>query len=176
VDDWQRVVKKIDGLHAELDGTAFNKRLAKVGKDDLVPIVEKSIRRDAGGDLAMSGWRTKKGDQLQLTAHSEPAASVPTGIFISPAIQGANWRKGHGPMRVLQDGRKSYVAGDRRRKGHRVKKKTGEVVDTFRKVKRNIGATRGKGTWSDAVAEMNRVAAKRVDERAVKDALKKYWG
>ena len=172
MNDWQRIYKRVDGLSAEFDGRAFNDRLKAVGKE-LEPLVERAVANDIG-DHSMSGWR--RGKPFEITGHSEPATTVPTGIFVSPALKGANWRKGHGPMRVLQDGRKAYNAGDRRRTGTRTKKKTGEVVDKFRRVKRVVGATQGKNTWDDAVALMSKGIGERVDRLAVKDILKKTWG
>lgn len=172
MDDWQRLHKRIDGLAAEFDGRAFKDRLAKVGKQ-LEPLVENAVVNSIG-DTSMSGWTHKK--PAELTGRSELSTTVETGIFVAPALKGGAWRRGLGPMRVLQDGRKAYNAGDRRASGTRVKKKTGEVVTKYRKVKRKVSATKGKGTWTAAVNAMSRGIGDRVDKEALSPIIRKTWG
>lgn len=171
MNDFDRVARRIDGLQAELDGRAMNDRLKMVGKE-LEPLVERAIRGDIA-DTSMSGWTHKK--PAELTGRSELSTTVKNGIFVAPAIKGGAWRRGLGPMRVLQDGRKAYNAGDRRRSGTRTKKKTGEVVDKFRRVKRTVGATQGKNTWDEAVQLMSKDIGARVDRIVLVDMLKKHW-
>lgn len=75
-------------------------------------------------------------------------------------------------MRVLQDGRKAYTRGDKRRKGTRLRQRTGDRVDVFRKVKRNVGAQKGRGTWTHAEQLIDINVARHVYERLVKEAVK----
>ena len=171
MDDWQRLHKRIDGLYAEFDGRAFKDRLQKVGKQ-LEPLVEHAVTGSIG-DTSMSGWTHKK--PAELTGHSELSTTVDTGIFVAPAVKAGLWHRGLGPMRVLQDGRKQYRAGDRRAAGTRVKKKTGEVVTKYRKVKRNVAATKGKGTWTAAMNAMGRGIGDRVNREALSPLIRKTW-
>jgi hypothetical protein len=75
-------------------------------------------------------------------------------------------------MRVLEQGRQAYSAGDKRRKGSYKSKKTGLVTERFGAVKRNVGATRGKGTWSDAVGLMQDRVPNRIAKQFNKDLSK----
>lgn len=171
MDDWQRLQKRVDGLVSEFDGSAFKTRLKAVGKE-LEPLIEDAVKSDIG-DTSMSGWRHKA--PMNLTGYSAPSTSVQSGIFMAPSVKHAVWNRGLGPMRVLQDGRQAYNAGDRRASGWRTKKKTGEVVQKFRKVKRKVGATKGKQTWTHAVDRMSKDIGKRVNRVVVKDATKRHF-
>ena len=77
-------------------------------------------------------------------------------------------------MRVLQDGRKAYSAGTSRASGTRVNK-AGERVNKYRKVKRNVGAMRGRGTW-DHATERLRVAGLRACDDVIAEAVRIQLG
>lgn len=136
----------------EMDGAAARARLERVGKASTGD-VEVAVRGDLG-DLSMSGWRDKSGTPIDLGGRAKVISDSAVEM-LPAAIGGINWAKGLGPMRVLQDGRQSYAAGDRRRSGSRLNK-AGERVAKTRKVKRTTGGQEGKGTWSDATEIMAR--------------------
>ena len=163
--------KKLDNVAQEFDGRARKSRLVAIGKE-CEKDVEKAIRGDIA-DLSMSGWSRKK--PMDVTGHSEIADSVDMGLFIAGAAKVGVWHRGLGAMRVLQGGRKAYAAGDKRRSGTRVRKKDGAVVTKFRKVKRNVGATQGKGTWDDAVELIDSNIAERIHKGIVLDTLHRYF-
>lgn len=167
--DFARLQKKIDGLVRELDGPAHEQRLKRVGKL-LEPYVGQAVRQDGIGDQSMSGWPRK--NPIVIQGRSALSSSVKGGIFVSPGAASGSWQAALGPMRVLQDGRKAYAKGDKRRKGTRTRKKTGEKVETFRKVKRNIGAQKGRDTWTHAEQLIDINVARHVYERLVKEAVK----
>lgn len=153
----------------ELDGPSFRRHLKVVGKE-LEPYVGQAIRQDGIGDQSLSGWTRK--NPMVIDGHSDLSTSVDNGIFMSPGARSGNWRNAFGPMRILEDGRKAYTAGDKRRKGTRTRKKTGEKVDTFRKVKRNVGAQKGRETWTHAELLIDRNTARVVYEKLVSVAVK----
>lgn len=144
--------QRFDHLAKELAGVNARERLKRVGQQT-VPDVEIAVQRTpakAGSlaDLSMSGWRKRGGDPLQLSGAFEVLSD--NELEMRPGLRNGNWRQGAGPMRVLESGRKTYQAGTRRAAGSYVSRKTGEVRTKTRRVKRNTGATEGKGTWSDA--------------------------
>jgi hypothetical protein len=163
--------KKLDNVAQEFDGRARKSRMVAIGKE-CEKDVERAIRGDIN-DLSMSGWSRSK--PMDMTGHSEIASSVDMGLFIAGAAKSGLWHRGLGGMRVLQDGRKAYAKGDRRRSGTRIRKKDGVVVEKFRKVKRTTGATQGKGTWDDAVAEIEKNIGKRIHAGIVQDTLRRYF-
>jgi len=130
---------KLGKLGAEFDAHKAG-HLRRVA-DQLAPPVDDAVRADIG-DLSMSGWTARSGDAIEI--HGTVPKSGP--VRVEPSAKG--------PMRVLTDGRQAYSAGDRRTSGAYVSKKTGERRQKSRKVKRNVGATQGKGTWGDAVGLM----------------------
>jgi hypothetical protein len=169
--EFARLQKKIERLQSELDGPAYRRRLKEVGKK-VEPYVGQAIRQDGLSDQSMSGWPRK--NPMVLDGYSALSSSVSGGIFVAPGVKGGNWKNALGPMRVLQDGRKAYTKGDRRQKGTRVRKKTGETVATFRKVKRNLGATKGKETWTHAEQLININIARHVYETLVQAAIRSW--
>ena len=163
--------KKLDGFQRELSGKGTTERLNKLGKK-FEPYVEQAVKGDFG-DNSLSGWTRKA--PVQVVGHAEKANSVEQGVFVSPAAAGARRQFGLGVMRVMSDGRRSYAAGDRRSSGWRTRKKDGARVQKFRKVKGTVGATKGRGTWSDAVELMDRNAARHVHSVIVEDTIRHYF-
>lgn len=152
--------KKIERVADELNGSAAESRLTKVALQTK-PDVADAVKSDLG-DTSMSGW--SRGKPFEILGRYEIKSD--TEFEIAPQ------RKGYGPMRVLEQGRQAYSAGDKRRKGTYKSKKTGLVTERFRAVKRNVGATRGKGTWSDAVGLMQDRVPNRVAKQFHKDLSK----
>ena len=92
--DAQEVAVKFQKLATALSGPAIKQIGNEIGlaaKDDIA----KEVRKDAGGNLAMSGWR--RGKPVQITGRYDFKNT--TSVVISPE-KGAG-----GPMRVLNDGR-----------------------------------------------------------------------
>jgi hypothetical protein len=152
--------KKIERVTDELNGSAAKARLEKVALQTKADVGE-AVRGDLG-DLSMSGWR--RGKPFDITGRYKIKSDIE--FEITPQD------KGYGPMRVLEQGRQAYSAGDKRRKGTYKSKKTGLVTERFRTVKRNVGATRGKGTWSDAVGLMQDRVPARIAKQFHKDLSK----
>ena len=166
MDTFAALQHKLALVEREVDGTAARARLARVGKVTEGD-VSKAIRADIG-DQSMSGWKDKGGTAIELGGHSQVLSDHE--VEIDPGTTGgANWRKGKGPMRVLEQGRQQYAAGDRRQSGTYTSKRTGLTTAKTRKVKRNTGATEGKGTWTDATQIMVREMPKRYEAEFVKD-------
>lgn len=154
------LAKKIEHVTDELDGPTARKRLTRAAlqtKPDVADAVEGDL-----GDTSMSGWR--RGKPFDVLGRYEIKSD--SEFEITPQ------RKGYGPMRVLEQGRQAYSAGDKRRKGSYKSKKTGLVTERFGAVKRNVGATRGKGTWSDAVGLMQDRVPNRIAKQFNKDLSK----
>lgn len=169
---------KLDGLQRELSGQGKPQRLEKLGKK-FEPYVERAAKNDFG-DNSLSGWsRPSKAHPnwkpVEVIGYSEKATSVEQGVFLMPAARNARKQFGLGPMRVMQSGRNSYSAGDRRSSGWRVRKKDGALVQKMRKVKQNVGATRGRQTWDDALALMQDNAARHIHSVVVEDSIKHYF-
>lgn len=139
---------------AELRGKAERARLVDIGKlaaDDIARAVATTPARHGSlSDRSMSRWHARGREPFALTGHYEVDGST---VAIDPAAEGPGWRKGAGPIRVLESGREAYQQGDRRKAGTRTLKRTGERVDKFRTVNRATGATRGKGTWTRAAEQ-----------------------
>jgi hypothetical protein len=126
-------------LNAKLDRLAhdFGKIGERVAKDSVGDVGD--AVRGSIGDTSMSGWM--RGNPVEIVGR---AVKVSEGYAVEPA------GKAKGPMRVLQSGRNAYAAGDRRNSGTYTSKKTGEIRQKTRKVKRATGAHGGKGTWDQA--------------------------
>ena len=135
--------RKLERVQHDLSPEGFREQLDRVGRKlaDEVDAAVKSTPAARGSlsDMSMSGWRRSR--PIPITGFHKVTGD---GIEVAPA------RMSRGPMRVLESGRASYGAGDRRQSGTRVRKKDGQRVDRYRKVKRNVGGTDGKGTWSVA--------------------------
>lgn len=153
-DDLTRLAKKLEAFANLLSPEQVKEMLGRVGQQ-MKPEVQAGVERTpaARGSLrdgSMSGWGKRDGSPFVLAGRYEQPA--PTVLEIVPA------RTALGPIRVLEAGRKAYQAGDARVKGTYVSKKTGERRTRTRKVRRNIGATQGKGTWSDVAGVVDRKA------------------
>lgn len=135
---------KLDGIANDLSAQGMKKALEQVGEKG-VDIADRAVKNDIG-DMSMSGWR--RGNPFNIASDAKPLGD--SGVEIAPQ------RKVRGPMRVLEEGRRSYVAGDRRQSGVRTRKSDGAVMAKTRRVKRNTSATSGKQTWSDATAVMEK--------------------
>ena len=153
--------KKIERVADELNGEAARKRLTRVAVETKKD-VDEAVRQDLHGRQFFKNWR--RDNQLEIKGRFDIKSD--TEFEITPQ------RKGYGPMRVLEQGRQAYSAGDKRRKGSYKSKKTGLVTERFRAVKRNVGATRGKGTWSDAVGLMQDRVPNRIAKQFHKDMSK----
>lgn len=149
---------KVDKVLNELDDPALFRAVGMEGKK----LANRAVRIDIG-DMSMSGWR--RGKPFDITSRFDVAERT---VEISPE------RRAKGPMRVLEEGRKSYQAGDTRSSGTRTRKKDGVVVNKTRRVKRNVGSTAGKNTWSDATADMERELPK-VAHQHVTRVLRKHF-
>lgn len=161
---FDQLAKKVDAVAAEFDGRQLRKSMEIVGKDttgDINQAVHGTL-----GDNSMSGWRRKK--PIPISGAYKVASDHE--IDMTPT------RMSVGPMRVLEDGRQAYQAGDKRRKGTYKSKKTGLVTERFRTVKRSGGATRGKGTWSDASELMAENVPGRIHRVVVVGALRRHIG
>jgi len=110
------VGRKMAALEKSMTGKGPIIGLAKKSK----ALIETEVRRDAGGDLAMSNWRRSK--PIQIKAR-DTILDGP-GLLIEPQA------RARGPMRVLNDGR---IAG---------------VSERRRSLGRRYPASRGKGTWT----------------------------
>lgn len=144
-DDFKRLANKMQAFANLLSPDDVKAMLAKVGirmKPEVAAGVQRTpARRGSLRDGSMSGWGRKDGTPFNLVGRYEQPDWHTLEIVPDP--------KSRGPIRVLEVGRRAYQAGDARAKGTYTSKKTGERRTRYRKVKRNIGATSGKGTWSD---------------------------
>jgi hypothetical protein len=151
---------KAQRMQTELADPAMQARLKRVA-ERLTKVADAAVPADIG-DQSMSGWKDRDGNAIEmLTAAKE----LPDG-----GAEVAPKRALRGPWRVLTDGRRATMVNDKgqmyRLGGTRVRKKDGLRVDKIRKVKRRSGATRGKGTWRDAMNDMERAAPKLLADEA----------
>lgn len=156
-------------LAYELDQEALkiiNAKVEEGAKSD----IEQAVRGDIG-DLSMSGWPRKR--PMLITGHAEIKNE---SIEVRPATDGAGWRRGLGPMRVLESGRSAYTKGDSRFSGNYVSKKTGLVRAKSRKVKRNVAATEGRRTWSDALVLLKKNTPDRAMTALMDKTVKQLFG
>ena len=108
-------------------------------------VSRREIPHDAGGDDSLSGWPGKP-DISRWELQDERVTPGSASVVVYP-VKGAR-----GPLRVLEDGRKAYRAGDSRVSGVRLRKRTNDYVLKTRGVKRNVGATKAKHTFSRIAA------------------------
>lgn len=152
-------VVSIEAIRDELGGKKAKTRMEAYG-ELLAPMVDDAVRADLG-DLSMSHWR--RGNPIPITGDYSAGQDE---LAVTPS------RRSVGLMRVLEDGRSAYAAGDKRASGRYTSKKTGDVRQKYRTVKRSTGATRGKGTWTDATRRLTDRARKVVPEVLIRDVLK----
>ena len=160
--DFARVIRKAQATQRELSGDAAKKRLERVGKA-AAKIADSAVRADIG-DQSMSHWW--KSAPIDIVAQSK--ALDERSVEVAPP------RKTRGPWRVLEEGRKAYAAGDFRISGMRYRKKSDDWVQKRRRVKRAVGATAGKQTWSDAVQMIERQVPDLMADEAAK-AFRRVW-
>lgn len=170
--DLQRVGGKFQALATDLSGPGLRRVGVVVGmaaKDDAT----KFVRRDAGGDTALSGWREKTN---RIGARFDIKGDTVT-IVPEP--------RSRGPMRVLNDGRHqgnaSGIAGPGvvqkgANRGLTLRTKSGNV----RKVRARQGSkwngrTRGKGTWDDAMAVTIRETPQRALDALMEESVDKLF-
>lgn len=151
---------KMDRVIKDLADEQMFKAVGEAGKK----LANRAVQNDLG-DMSMSGWRRGKPFDVESRYDIEEAART---VEISPQ------RKAKGPMRVLEDGRQAYSAGARRKSGTRTRKKDGAVIEKYRTVSRNMGATKGKQTWTDATELMERELPK-VAAKHVETVLRKHF-
>lgn len=143
-DDFASVALRLDELARTFDAEAkqiIAKGIEPGAKED----VESAVRGDIG-DLSMSGWwkTGRNGGPVLLTARTGVEGE---SIVTRPGTEGQSWRRGLGPMRVLEDGRKATLI-DTSGKKPKMYRMNGARQ---RRVKRVSTATTGKQTWSDAM-------------------------
>ena len=133
--DIARVTKRLDKFAAEVDGRAMEDDLRRIGQE-LRPVAAQAVVAELG-DMSMSGWHRGRPVALdtRVTVH------MPR-VYVTPDRTAGLWR-------VLESGRQASSRGDRVARG--VTKK-GNV--RYRRVKRNVGATAAKHTWSEAERRM----------------------
>jgi len=108
-------------------------------------IATKALKSDLG-DTSMSNWR--RGKPINLTPRFDITDSV---VEIGPA------KRAKGPWRVLEEGRKA-----------------GTSRGTKKRASRPVSASRGKGTWTSAVNEMERDLVK-VAHKHTTAVLRKHF-
>lgn len=110
---------------------------------------------DAAFNRALSGDLNKTGTPLGLSHWAKGADIVAkTQRQGTDTIRFAPVGASKGRLRVAEDGRAAYAAGDRRLTG-RVSKKTGTALS--RRVKKTTGAMKGFGSWTHAVKAIETV-------------------
>lgn len=127
-------------------------------------ISRREVPRDAGGDDVLSGWPRKP--NVSRWELKDPRITPNTASVTVRPVGAAR-----GPFRILEDGRKAYRAGDSRASGVRYRKRTDDYVLKTRSVKGNVGATKGKGTFTRIAARAETEIVKLADAELAK-ALK----
>lgn len=161
--------RELRGLEVELTGPEQRKITRKMGVE-AQKIADKAARRDLGSDRAFSGWQRSNPISLDTQLRH-----IGTGTLITPT------RSSAGPWTVAQFGRHQGNAagfsgpGINRRTGTTSRTKSGAVrrVRAVRGGRWN-GTTRGKGTATDAVVEMDRKLPP-IADRAVRVAIRKRF-
>lgn len=98
------------------------------------------------GDLSMSNWR--RGRPIQI--------GVRFNVLSDSAVEFTPTPRSSGPMRVLEQGRQAGASKGRKRKGR-------------------VGATAGRGTWTDATKKMEQELPKVIHDH-VRTVLRKQFG
>ena len=169
MDELIDLANRFSELAYQLDNDALkiiNAKVEEGAKEDIESSVRGSI-----GDLSMSGWPRNR--PMLITGHAEVRGEQ---IEVRPATDGAGWRRGLGPMRVLESGRSAYSEGDRRFSGFYVSKKTGLVREKSRRVKRDVRSTKGKGTWTSALVKLKKNTPDRAMGALMDKTVKQLFG
>ena len=143
--------RKLTALEKELDGAGKKRMLdtlGKGGKEDAYAAVAGDL-----GDHSMSHWW--RGRPIDINARYDVKGD---SVEITPA------GRARGPWRVLEDGRKGGGSHDLVLVG-RVRK---DGTRRARSRGRTSGATRGKGTWTDAERLLEKNTPKRAEQEFVK--------
>lgn len=157
------IVVALGDLASALDGDireAVLTSIGMVGKEEAERAVRvESSKRGSLADLSMSGWR--RGSPIKLGARFDVEGST---VTIAPA------GRTKGPWRVLEEGRAGggsfdmVLVGRARKDGTRRGRSRG----------RNVGGTKGKGTWSDAERAIEDEAP-RVGQRTLEVEAQRRW-
>ncbi len=161
ITDWS---KRLYGLSGDLKAQGTKEIQDAVGMAAKVSVSDAVQRTPAAsGSLAdgtMSGW---------------PRAIVGAYKVTDDTVSITPLKRSYGPMRVLEDGRKAYNAGDYRVKKIGKARKNGFSTVSSVQVAGRVGATRGKRTWSNAARDI-RDEYMKVAERALSKVLMRYYG
>ena len=137
--------RKMDALADRLGGDAALKAIATKIGVAAKASAMKAAQADLGGDNRFSGWA-----KAPLTTRFDHVS--PGAIEFKPGPRAG------GPWRVAESGRRAGMSrGTRKRRS------------------RYLGATKGKGTWSDALKVVEREMPGRVQDEVVKQ-LRKTFG
>jgi hypothetical protein len=157
--------KRMTAVSRALSGADAQKVMTAVGAKGIRD-ARAAVPPDLGGDHRFSGWN------VALGVKASPHRGAP-GVTVHPDQRGA------GPWRVAEQGRNQGNAsgfagpGINRRTGETARTKSGGIRrQRARRGRRWNGRTQGKGTWSDAVAIMNRKLPAHVRSEMAKLVIK----
>ncbi len=135
--DLDAFVRKVNRLEKDLTDEAMLKAVGLKGKQIGTSAISSEL-----GDTSLSNWR--RGKPVDMKSRFD--------IKGDSVVIGPN-KRGRGPVRVLNEGRKAGTS----RKG------------------RPVSSSRGKGTWNRAQDEMERELPKTANRHAVK-VIRKHFG
>jgi hypothetical protein len=135
--DLDAFVRKVNKLEKDLTDDAMLNAVGMKGKQIGTSAISSEI-----GDTSLSNWR--RGKPVDMKSRFD--------IKGDSVVIGPN-KRGRGPVRVLNEGRKAGTS----RKG------------------RPVSSSQGKGTWNRAQAEMERELPKTANQHAVK-VIRKHFG
>lgn len=161
--DLDPFIRKLNTFSRDLDGEGMKQLVNAIGmgaKGD----IDKAVSAEIGSDQAMRGWWP--GDPVKVAGRYQLTGDA---IEVTPG-------RGRGPMRVLEDGRRAHQAGGQRLKSRYKSKKTGLVTERMTTVKRNVGATAPKNTWSEAVERIVKETPTRAGEAFRKLITRSFGG
>jgi len=141
--DLARLAVKIERVAKDLTDAKLLQSVGMEGKK----IATAALRADVGGDTSMSNWR--RGKPANLTPRFDVTSD--SAVEITPP------KRGKGPWRVLEEGRKA-----------------GMSRGTKKRAPRRVSASRAKGTWSSATETMERDLIK-VAERHTTAVLRRHF-
>ena len=142
--DVARMDRKFKVIVKEVDGTAEDERLVKIGRE-AAKLADAQVVA-ALGDMSFSNWRRGRPIPIVTSARLKGRRLV----AIAPAP------RARGPMRVLTDGRQ---ARDAQSKVSFRTLKSGVIKVRHGKTLRKVGAAGGHGTWEKADPQMRRFVA-----------------
>lgn len=159
-DDFATVGRKFEAFADDLAGRTLAEvmeRLGQAAKKDAAEAVTGDI-----GDLSMSNWW--RGRPIQIQARYDVVSDHEVEVTPQP--------RSRGPWRVLEEGRRGGAASDLVLVGRARK----DGTRRGRSRGRNVGATAGKQTWSDAERLMDERTPKRVDAEVRAAARRRFRG